>query len=321
MPGGACAISASASSGRKAAEGGIVHSLGLAGALIGSQDAVLAIPFDRRLLGPFLPLIFSGSRPGDSEDEKLRKGLLMGGSILILPIAVIWGCLYAGFGERTAAIITLAYAAVDLLAIVILNRSGNRSLLNFVHQYCTLLLPFVLTLVLGGLAQSSALIIGAFMAPLGALLYYRDITATRLFIGYVVLVALAGVFNPYVLRQNQLPVWLIVAFFVLNVIIVSSLAFFQLRAFMRQRAELIELLRIEQDKTDRPSKRWARRAGSAAGLCRKLARVEPRPLSASMSTSSAARRPGRPDRAHPDLHRAGHLLGDVERALFVQELE
>lgn len=208
------------------------------------------IPFDRRLLGPFLPLIFSGSRPGDSEDEKLRKGLLMGGSILILPIAVIWGCLYAGFGERTAAIITLAYAAVDLLAIVILNRSGNRSLLNFVHQYCTLLLPFVLTLVLGGLAQSSALIIGAFMAPLGALLYYRDITATRLFIGYVVLVALAGVFNPYVLRQNQLPVWLIVAFFVLNVIIVSSLAFFQLRAFMRQRAELIELLRIEQDKTD-----------------------------------------------------------------------
>lgn len=203
-----------------------------------------------KLLELFGPLIFAGSRPDDSEDERLRKALIMGGSLLILPVAVVWGLFYAAFGEWPAAFVTLGYATVDLIAIAVLARTGNRGPLNFVHQYATLLLPFVLTLLLGGLAQSSALIIGTLMAPLGALLYHGDRTATRLFIGYVALVALAGALNPAVLRDNNLPDGLIVAFFVLNVIIVSSLAFFQLRAFMRQRAELIELLRIEQEKSD-----------------------------------------------------------------------
>ncbi len=205
----------------------------------------------QKLLQRFGPIVFAGSRPDDPADERLRKALIMGGSLLILPVAVVWGVLYAVYGEWTAAVITLGYAAADLIAILILARSGVRGPLDFVHQYCTLLLPFVLTLLLGGLAQSSALIIGTLMAPLGALLYHRGNTiATRLFIGYILLLALAGALNAIVLRDNLLPDWLVVTFFVLNVAIVSSLAFFQLRAFLRQRNEAIALLRAEQEKTD-----------------------------------------------------------------------
>ena len=204
----------------------------------------------RRLLAPLQPLFFSGSRPGDTEDQRLRKALLMGGSIIILPVAFTWATLYAWFDEWPAALITYAYAAADLIAILILNRSGNVRPLGWVHRFCTLLLPFVLTIVLGGLEQSSALVIGALMAPLGALIYYERGEATRLFIAYVVIVALSGLINPWVVRENNLPMPLIVAFFVLNVIIVSSLAYFQLRAFVHQRDEALRLLRIEQDKSE-----------------------------------------------------------------------
>lgn len=203
-----------------------------------------------RLLAAFAPLAFSGSRPSDAEEERLRKALLMGGSIIILPVAVIWAALYAWFGEWTAAIITFGYAATDFLAIIYLNRTGRRGPLSFVHWFCTLFLPFVLTVVLGGLAQSSALILGALMAPLGALLYHEHAAASRLFLGYVLLVMLAGLINPFVLRDNNLPTWLILSLYVGNVIIVSSLAFFQMRAFVRQRDEALRMLRIEQDKSE-----------------------------------------------------------------------
>lgn len=204
----------------------------------------------RRLPGRLMPLLFSGSRPGDSDDARLRKALLMGGSLLILPVAVVWGLLYAAFDEWPAALVTLAYVALDMWGMIHLNRTGHRRLLATIQWSCTLLLPFVLTLLLGGLGQSSALIIGALMSPLGALLYYEHAAATQLFVAYAVLVALAGILNPFVVRDNNLPLWLILTFFVLNVVIVSSLAFFQLRAFLRRRDEALRMLRLEQDKTD-----------------------------------------------------------------------
>jgi len=203
-----------------------------------------------RLLARLTPLAFAGSLPTDSEDQRLRKGLLMGGSLIILPVAVTWALLYAAYGERLAAAITFGYAMADLGAIIYLARSGRPGPLSFVHWFCTLLLPFVLTVVLGGLAESSALILGALMAPLGALLYHERGAATRLFVAFAALVALAAIIDPYVRRTNNLPQWLVLAFFALNVIIVSSLAYFQLRAFLRQRDDALRLLRIEQAKTD-----------------------------------------------------------------------
>lgn len=204
-----------------------------------------------RLLDRFAPLAFSGSRPGDTEDEKLQKALLMGGSIIIAPVALTWALLYAFFGEWLAAAITFTYAAADVAAMAHLRRTGQARPLREVQKICTLFLPFFLTLILGGLAQSSALIIGALMAPLGALLYYPDQrAATRLFAGYIALLALTGILHPYFVRANNLPLWMILALFVLNVGIVSSLAFFQLRAFVHQRDEALRLLRLEQAKTD-----------------------------------------------------------------------
>jgi guanylate cyclase len=67
----------------------------------------------------------------------------------------------------------------------------------------------------------------------------------------MILVAVSGVVDPFVRQINNLPMWLILAFFALNVIIVSSLAFFQMRAFVHQRDDALRLLRVEQDKTDR----------------------------------------------------------------------
>jgi adenylate cyclase len=205
----------------------------------------------QRLLAVTGPFIFSGSWPGDSEEDRLRKALLMGGSLLILPVALIWGGLYAAFNEWPAAIVTWGYAVANGTSIIYLSRTGQKGPLAFVHWFCTLFLPFVLTILLGGIVQSSVLILGALMAPLGALLYYSRSRATALFIGFGILVVVAGVIDPLIQRDNNLPSWLILTLFTLNMIIVSSLAFFQMRAFVRQRDDALTRLRLEQERSDR----------------------------------------------------------------------
>ena len=203
-----------------------------------------------RLVASFTPLAFAGARPDDTDDEKLRKALLMSGSLLILPVALVWAILYLAFDERPAALVTFAYAAVNFAAIVYLIRTGRQEPLSIVHWSCTLFLPFVLTILLGGLMPSSAIIIGALMAPLGALLYHERAAVSRLFLAYVGLVVLAGLITPFVTRQNNLPLWLVLTLFVLNIIIVSAQVFFQMQAFVRQRDDALRMLRLEQDKTD-----------------------------------------------------------------------
>jgi len=192
-----------------------------------------------------------GARPSDSDLERTRKSLLVGGSLLILPVAAIWGALYLTFDEPLAGVITLGYAAISALSIMYLAVSGRRQVAAFVQLSCTLVLPFILTLILGGIMNSSVVILGALMAPLGALLYADSRHAARWFGAYAILVIVAGLLESTVARANNLPLWLITALTVLNIVIVSTLAFFMLNSFIKQKDRALHLLGEEQDRSER----------------------------------------------------------------------
>jgi hypothetical protein len=44
-------------------------------------------------------LALVGADPGDDEDLRARKALLVLISVLILPVSVLWGALYLAFGS------------------------------------------------------------------------------------------------------------------------------------------------------------------------------------------------------------------------------
>lgn len=192
-----------------------------------------------------------GSRPSDSDAERLQKSLLVGGSLLILPTAIIWGALYLVFDEPLAGAITLGYAIISALSILYLAASGRHQITTFAQLSCTLILPFILTLILGGLMNSSLVILGALMAPLGALLYANSRHAVRWFGAYAFLVVLAGLLNTTVSQPNNLPEWLIITLTVLNIVIVSALAFFMLNSFIRQKDHALLLLNEEQKRSEK----------------------------------------------------------------------
>src|SRR5687767_13559082 len=69
-----------------------------------------------------------GADPRDDETMKRRKALLVLISVLILPIAVVWGGLYLIFGSWVGYV-PLAYALILLGALVAFARTGNFALL------------------------------------------------------------------------------------------------------------------------------------------------------------------------------------------------
>jgi guanylate cyclase len=89
------------------------------------------------------------------------------------------------------------------------------------------------------------------MAPIGTQLYYPQLRSDRWFAAFIGILFLAALLDPMVRRTNGLPPWLIVLFFMLNVAALSSIVYLMVRAYIQQRNRIAELLRLEQEKTDR----------------------------------------------------------------------
>jgi class 3 adenylate cyclase len=110
---------------------------------------------------------------------------------------------------------------------------------------------------LGGFAQSSAVALWALTSPLGALVFLELRRAFPWFVAFVALVAFSGIIDAQ-LTEADVPSWIVIAFFVMNVIGVSTTVYLVLQYFMRARerilAELEEkhlALQGEQEKSER----------------------------------------------------------------------
>ena len=176
-----------------------------------------------------------GATPGESEDERLRRGLLVGWALAISVLAIFWGLLYIAFGEPLGGAIPLTYTILSLLSIVMLAVIRRYDIFRFTQLALMLLLPFVLMVVLGGFVPSSVVALWAFFAPLGALAFASTREAVRWVVLYLVLVVVVGAFGGVLRSANHLPNGLVGAMFIVNITAVSVVVFSALYTFVRQR--------------------------------------------------------------------------------------
>jgi guanylate cyclase len=114
-----------------------------------------------------------------------------------------------------------------------------------------LTLPFLLQASLGGFHASSAVMLWAFIAPLGALLFAGARRATAWFIAFVVATVASRALEPHLHGEGRIPTWIVVAFFVVNVTGVSTTVHLLLRYFTGERERVLDALRVEQDRSER----------------------------------------------------------------------
>jgi adenylate cyclase len=177
-----------------------------------------------------------GAVASDSSDLRFRKRLLVGIAVLILPIAFFWTCLYWAFGEQGAALTPLAYVVGSVLSLAIFARSRSFAFLRTAQLVLILLLPALGTIMLGGLDDSSSVMVWSLLAPLGAVAFDRPERAWPWFAAFVVTLLLAVVLAEVVRPEgSDLPSGFLRTFDVLNIIGVSFIAMMLLVTFARGR--------------------------------------------------------------------------------------
>jgi signal transduction histidine kinase len=211
--------------------------------------------------------------PQDDDETRLRKVLLVLAFAGIVPAGIVWALIYAAYGEPVAGVFPAIYAvgtAVDLALLV--RRRGHYETFRRLQQFGLLLLPFALQVALGGFVDGSAVIIWSFIPALLALLFGTIDAARWWFVAFAGLVLLAAVLAPGVEHENDLPNGAILAFFVLNVAVVTGIAWLTLYSFMRDRERLRQLQRsyLDQELVVRQSQKLASLGTLAAGIAHEL---------------------------------------------------
>ncbi|MFP5336851.1 MAG: sensor histidine kinase, partial [Actinomycetes bacterium] len=157
---------------------------------------------------------------------------------LMTGAGVLWGLQYVVAGVPEAAFWPWTYVVVSAVNLFAYQRWGWRWWLEL-QLLLSLLVPWLLMWQLGGFAASGAVALWSLVAPIGALLAYGLRRALMWFAAYVVLVVVAAVREPSApagLVTSQ--AW-VAAFFALNVICVTAVAWLITGSFATRYSRLV----------------------------------------------------------------------------------
>src|SRR5437870_12257142 len=191
-----------------------------------------------------------GADPRDDEQTRQSKALLVLISVLILPVAVVWGGWYLIFGSRVGYV-PFAYALVLLGAIIVFARTRNFALLLRVSVVDILLAPTLSMAPLGGFLPSGGVGLWGILAPVGALVFSGPRAGLRWFVAYLAVFITSGVAGQIVGPVSALPEWFTSTMLGLNVALGGSFVFFLIATFLRQRDRAMDALAHEQERSER----------------------------------------------------------------------
>src|SRR2546430_16609916 len=191
-----------------------------------------------------------GADPGDDEQTRQGKALLVLTSVLILPIAVVWGSLYLIFGSPVGYV-PFVYALVLFGAIVAFARTRNFAFLLRVSLVDILLAPTLSMAPLGGFLPSGGVGLWGILAPVGALVFSGPRSGLRWYVAYLAVFITSGVAGQIVGAVSALPQWFTSTMLGLNVAVGGSIVFVLIVTFLRQRDRAMDALAREQERSER----------------------------------------------------------------------
>ncbi len=192
-----------------------------------------------------------GSLPSDTPEERLRKSALVLSSLLITALSFVWVGTYAALGLWRSALIPFAYQVASLAGLAFFARTKRYAVYRASQVAMFLVLPFLLQWSLGGFVESGAVAIWAFVAPLGALVFYGPRQAITWFAAFLALVAFSAVIDGVLPEPSKnIPSSVVVAFFALNIFGPSITTFALLEHFVRSRDRAHLRLAAEQERSE-----------------------------------------------------------------------
>ena len=205
-----------------------------------------------------LPEITAGTT--DTQEEKLRKSLLIFACAFMNLAVVLWLAIYWMMGLHFSANVPLGYQLISVASLVYYFKTRRFEPFRFVQLSLFLFAPFIMQWSIGSSVTSSGVMLWALLAPIGALVVSGWRGSIPWFVAYIVMTVISGVFDYFLGSGNDsgMPMKTIGVFFALNFAAMSSIIYFLVRYFVvemdkirNQLDQQHQLLAEEQKKSER----------------------------------------------------------------------
>jgi adenylate cyclase len=175
-----------------------------------------------------------GTAAADTNEVALQKRLAVVLCAGTLPLTTLWSVIYLLMDTPLAAVAPVFYTVFTLANTALFAWTRNLKFYRFTQLLVILILPWLVTIALGGFQQSSAVIVWAALCPLGSLLLEEPRRTLRWIVGFVALLPITALLQPR-LTPAHLPDTFVTWFFVLNLGTVIAVVFGLLHYFVRRR--------------------------------------------------------------------------------------
>lgn len=189
----------------------------------------------------------------DDDDEMRIQKAISNVSLLFgaIPVQLFQAVVYWYFDEMSTAA-TLSASTVFTAALVILHglHKLNYRFFKFVTLASAYISPFFSTLLLGGIVQSSFVIMWGLVGPMFALAVYKPKQAAYWFLLFCMLVVVSVMLQPYLRTENNVPFigkTIIAAF---NTINIAGMVFGAMLFLVLQRNTAYDSVHIEKGKAE-----------------------------------------------------------------------
>jgi adenylate cyclase len=175
-----------------------------------------------------------GTAAVDTNEVALQKRLAVVLCAGTLPLTTLWSAIYLLMDAPLAAVAPVFYTVFTLANTALFAWTRNLEFYRFTQLLLILILPWLVTIALGGFQQSSVVIVWAALCPLGSLLLEEPRRTLVWIVGFVALLPITALLQPH-LRPAHLPDTFVTWFFVLNLGTVIAVVFGLLHYFVRRR--------------------------------------------------------------------------------------
>lgn len=187
----------------------------------------------------------------DGPGDQLRRKVIVLAHLGIAFAAIFWGVLYLSFGAVGPSLIPLGYSVLVPALVVVYVFTRAHTAFRIINFLLIAILPIALQLSLGGFVEGSGVSLWAIVSPLSAAALASRREATLWFFLFFTLLALAGILDTSVERDNDIPDPVLTFMFVMNSLGPSLVAAVLLRYFVGQREHSFALLDIARQESDR----------------------------------------------------------------------
>ena len=172
-------------------------------------------------------------------DEYKRRTTAVELGFLSAVGGVCYTLLYMSFGFTQLTIAVIAYVFTFIVNLLVLLFTKNYTFFKTSQLLACTFLPVLAQLLIGGFIQGSAVALAAFLSPAGALLFTNQHVARRYFYMFIVLIIAIGIYEyVYITPGVTLPRYIIITFFVSNIVSTFSIIYFILESFLTKLDEL-----------------------------------------------------------------------------------